>query len=111
MISNTFPYDLDVTMAKNKLYAIKQFNPKMIVKIWKTYIADKYKELIQNGDLNFFIEKNYDEDLDQVSNSNKIMNCVNRLRDPIRKMEKDKQELTMSFIQDLSKISNAITIK
>jgi hypothetical protein len=82
----------------------------MLIKIWKLHITDKYKESIERGDINFFIEKNYNTDLKKVNNSERIMNSVNRLRDPIKRMEKDKQELTMSFIQDLSKISEAVII-
>ena len=110
LISKTFPFDLEVTMAKNKLYAIKKVNPKMIIKIWKKHIADKYKDSIERGDIEFFIEKNYTEDLSKVNNSTRIMNSVNRLREPIKRMERDKQELTMNFIQDLSKLSEALVI-
>lgn len=110
LISKTFPFDLEVTMAKNKLYAIKKVNPKMIIKIWKKHIADKYKDSIERGDIKFFIEKNYTEDLSKVNNSTRIMNSVNRLREPIKRMERDKQELTMNFIQDLSKLSEALVI-
>ena len=104
LISNTFPNDLDVTIAKNKLYAIKKINPKMIIKIWKNYITDRYRDSIERGDIDFFIEKNYSEDFNKVSNSDRIMNSVNRLREPIKKMERDKQRLTMTYIQDLSNL-------
>lgn len=110
LISNTFPNDLDVTIAKNKLYAIKKLNPKMIIKIWRKHITDKYRECIEQGDIEFFITKNYSEDLSKVSNSARIMNSVNRLREPIKKMERKKQELTMSFIQDLSKLSEYVIL-
>ena len=108
LISNTFPNDLDVTIAKNKLYAIKKINPKMIIKIWKNYITDRYRDSIKRGDIDFFIEKNYSEDFNKVSNSDRIMNSVNRLREPIKKMERDKQILTMTYIQDLSKLSEGL---
>lgn len=109
LISNTFPNDLDVTIAKNKLYAIRKINPKMIIKIWKKHITDMYKDSIEKGDIDFFIEKNYSNDLSILNNSDRIINSVDRLRGPIKKMERDKQELTMIYIQDLSKLSESIT--
>lgn len=109
LISNTFPNDLDVTIAKNKLYAIRKINPKMIIKIWKKHITDMYKDSIEKGDIDFFIEKNYSNDLGILNNSDRIINSVDRLRGPIKKMERDKQELTMIYIQDLSKLSESIT--
>lgn len=110
LISNTFPHDLDITIAKNKLYAIKKLNPKMIIKIWRLHITEKYKDSIQAGDIDFFIEKNYNEDLNKMQNSERIMNCVNKLREPIKRMERNKQELTMKFIQDLTKVSQMIQL-
>lgn len=110
LISNTFPHDIDITIAKNKLYAIKKLNPKMIIKIWRLHITEKYKDSIEAGDIDFFIEKNYNEDLNKMQNSERIMNCVNKLREPIKRMERNKQELTMKFIQDLTKVSQMIQI-
>ena len=37
-----FPEDVDILTAKNSLIAIRKANPKMIVKIWRAFIADKY---------------------------------------------------------------------
>ena len=38
------------------------------------------------------------------------MKSINRLREPIKKMDKSRQDMAMLFIQDLSKISEALTI-
>jgi hypothetical protein len=38
------------------------------------------------------------------------MKSINRLREPIKNMDKSKQETAMLFIQDLSKISEALII-
>lgn len=110
LISKTFPNDLDITIAKNKLYAIKKINPKLFIKIWKKHITDKYKDSIEEGNINYFIEKNYSDDLKKVNNSERVMKSINRLREPIKNMDKSKQETAMLFIQDLSKISEALII-
>jgi hypothetical protein len=110
LISKTFPNDLDITIAKNKLYAIKKINPKLFIKFWKKHITEKYKESIEEGNINYFIEKNYSDDLKKVNNSERVMKSINRLREPIKNMDKSKQETAMLFIQDLSKISEALII-
>ena len=110
LISKTFPNDLDITIAKNKLYAIKKINPKMFIKIWKKHITDKYRDSIKEGNIDYFIEKNYSDDLNKVNNSERVMKSINRLREPIKKMDKSRQDMAMLFIQDLSKISEAIII-
>lgn len=110
LISNTFPNDLEITIAKNKMLAIKKINPKMLIKVWKKHITEKYRESIEEGNIDYFIEKNYSEDLISLNNSERIVKSINRLREPIKKMDKNKQNLAMTFIQDLSKISDSITI-
>ena len=109
-ISDAFPNDMDVAIAKNKLIAIKKINPKMIIKIWRLNIADKYNDFILKGDLHFFIDKNYSEDLANTGNTDKILNSVDRLRDPIRKMGPESQAHIIKYIQNLSKLSQSIEL-
>ena len=108
LISKTFPNDLEITIAKNKLYAIKKINPKLFIKIWKKHVTDKYRDSIEEGNIDYFIEKNYCDDLNKINNSERVMKSINRLREPIKNMDKSKQEMAMLFIQDLSKISEAL---
>jgi hypothetical protein len=110
LISKTFPNYLEITIAKNKLYAIKKINPKLFIKIWKKHITDKYRDSIEEGNIDYFIEKNYSDDLNKVNNSDRVIKCINQLREPIKNMDKSKQDMAMLFIQDLSKISEAITL-
>jgi accessory colonization factor AcfC len=104
-IQSVFPEDIDVLTAKNALTLIRKANPKMIVKIWKVYIANKYKREIESGNLEFFINKDYSTDVSVAANSDKIMESINRLRDPIKNMSKDNQDKVMKYIQNLSKLS------
>ena len=104
-IQSVFPEDIDVLTAKNALTLIRKANPKMIVKIWKIYIANKYKREIESGNLEFFIDKDYSNDVSVAANSDKIMESINRLREPIKNMSKDNQDKVMKYIQNLSKLS------
>ena len=54
-VQSVFPEDVDILTAKNALLAIRKVNPKMIVKIWKGFIADKYRTQILAGDIGFFV--------------------------------------------------------
>ena len=107
-IQSVFPQDHDILMAKNSLLAVRKANPKMIVKIWKTFIVDKYKKEIDAGDLTFFMEKDYSEDVAGADKSEKIMQAINRLRTPIKQMTKVDQEKTMKYIQNLTKLAALI---
>lgn len=104
-IYSIFPYNTDILTAKNSFIAIKKMNPAIIVKIWVKYIANVYQEQIHNDDISFFISKDYSGDLVNSSNSDKIMESINRLRDPVSKMNADEQTKTMKYIKNLTKIS------
>jgi hypothetical protein len=104
-IQSVFPEDSDILTAKNGLIAIRKANPKMIVKIWKTFIADKYKTEIASGDISFFINKDYSEDVVNSNGSDKIMEAINRLRQPVKNMSYENQAKSMKYIQNLTKLS------
>ena len=105
-VQSVFPEDTDVLTAKNALTAIRKANPKMIVKIWKAFIADKYKAEIDAGDISFFAEKEYSSDVSVSQNSDKIMESIDRLRAPIKNMSPENQAKTMKYIQNLTKLSD-----
>jgi len=104
-VQAVFPDDPDILSAKNALTMIRKANPKMIVKIWKAFIADKYRNQIELNDISFFLEKDYSSDIATSNNSDKIMESIDRLRGPIRNMGPDNQAKVMKYIQNLTKLS------
>ena len=105
-IINVFPEDTDILAAKNSFLLIRKANPKMIIKIWNKFVVDKYKDAIDNDDISFFINKDYSTDLNNAENSDKIMDAINRLRNPVKLMEPQDQKKVMKYIQNLKKLSN-----
>ena len=105
-VQSVFPEDHDILVAKNSLLAIRKANPKMIVKIWNTYIVGKYKAEIEKGDITFFINKDYSQDLVYASNPDKIIESIDRLRMPIKSMNPTDQAKTMKYIQNLTKLAS-----
>ena len=104
-IQSIFPDNVDVLAGKNSLIAFKKINPALIIRIWATYIASVYATQIENNDISFFVGKDYREDLVYTSNAEKTMEIINRLRDPVSKMNADEQTKTMKYIKNLSKLS------
>jgi hypothetical protein len=104
-IQNVFPDDSDILTTKTMLITIRRANPKMIVKIWNSFIVSKYKDEIEAGNIDFFINKDYSQDVSNASNSDKIMEAIDRLRDPIKKMSLEDQAKTMKYIQNLTKLA------
>ena len=106
-VQTVFPDDVDILTTKNSLSLIRKANPKMIIKIWTSYIVKKYQREIEAGDIRFFLEKDYSEDLQNADYSKKIMDAINRLREPIRNMTAEEQQKTVKYIQNLTKLALA----
>lgn len=100
-----FPDDTDILATKNALTAIRKANPKMIVKIWNAFIVSNYKSEIEAGNIEFFINKDYSQDVSVSNNSDKIMESIDRLREPIKNMSEENQAKVMKYIQNLTKLS------
>jgi proline dehydrogenase len=107
-IQSVFPNDPDILAAKNALTMIRKANPKMIVKIWKAFIAEKYRAQIEANDISFFLSKDYSSDVSNAQNSDKIMESINRLREPIKNMGPENQAKVMKYIQNLTKLSDLV---
>ena len=88
-IQSVFPDDADILTAKNALIAIRKANPKLLVKIWVKYVSLPYKEQIESGNIDFFINKDYSNDLVKSDNADKIMESIDRLRNPVKEMTPD----------------------
>jgi len=104
-VQSVFPDDTDILTVKNALLAIRKANPKMLIKIWNVYIVGKYKNEIESGNLDFFINKDYSNDVANADNSSKIVESIDRIRAPIKLMSKENQEKTMKYIQNLTKLA------
>lgn len=104
-VQSVFPYDPDILTAKNALLAIRKANPKLIVKIWLKYVYTPYKEQIESGNIDFFITKDYSNDLSVNDNADKIMESIDRLRTPVKEMSPENQAKSMKYIQNLSKLA------
>jgi len=104
-ILRVFPDDHDLLTAKNSFIAIRKANPKLIIKIWNSFIVSRYGDAIAAGNLGFFVDKDYSSDVSGIDQSGKIVEAIDRLRNPIKLMSPENQEITMKYIQNLSKIS------
>ena len=103
-VERVFPGDLDIKTAKNSLLLLKKANPKKILEVWKTCVADPYLQYIEKNEIDFFINKDYDTDI-QLDSKSDVVVAINRLREPIRRMGSSDKETVMRYILNLSKLS------
>ena len=84
----------------------KKANPTLLIKIWYSYVYMPYAEIIEKGDLDFFITKDYSEDLSYLQNSKNILNAIDTLRGQIKDMSETNRNHSLEYIRNLCKLSN-----
>lgn len=104
-IIEIFPEDENIKKTKEQFLTFKSLNPTSIIKAWKTFVCDPYKDVIQDGNIEFFFEKDYGEDLKTVAHSDKILKVIDNLREPIKSMSPKSKENALKFLQNLSKLT------
>jgi hypothetical protein len=94
----------DPRFIKFKAYfeTLKSSNPRLIILTWKTKVNDKYRAQIDAGDIDFFITKSYNGDVQELTNE--VENAINDLRRIIGNMSKENIVASMKYIQNLCKL-------
>ena len=106
-----FPDDKDLMTTKNMITTLQKGNPRLLIQIWKNFIADPYANEIEAGNISFFIDKDYNSDVSELGDSEKIVKAIDRLREPIKNMDAENQQACMKYIQNLSKLSGMYITK
>jgi len=104
-IIRIIPENVEIVSAKLSAEMVRKANPTTILKAWYKYIYQPYWTVIDAGDLSFFFEKDYAEDLRDFNNSNEILKIIQKIRKPICEMNEANQCHTRKYIQNLTKLS------
>ena len=67
-IKKVFPEDADLRTGYFFLEGLVKVNPKSVILGWKECVNEPYKEEILRGDVDYFINKDYDKDLEGSQN-------------------------------------------
>ena len=101
-----FPTDVNLRTGGVFLEGLIKINPKSVINAWKECVNDSYKDQILKGDLEYFINKDYNEDLEGSNNKGKVLITIDSFRDKIRNMGDVNQKKSMKYIQNLTKLCN-----
>lgn len=100
-----FPDNIEIATGRKSFETIKRANPTILIKVWLTHVYTPYRESINNGDVDYFVNKDYGADLTQISNVQEVMRMIDTIREPIRSMDDVNKGHTIKYIQVLSKLS------
>ena len=104
-IESVFMNDNGIKRAKNALVLIKKVNPALVIKLWYKYIVVNYESEIDSNNINFFIEKDYKNDLRYLNSSDDIMKHIDSVREPVRSMGESNQKKSCMYIKNLCILS------
>lgn len=104
-ILRIYPENIEILTSKKTIETFKQFNPSILIKSWYNFVYVKYKKEIELGNLDFFFEKDYSNDLNHLEDNNKIMEMIDNVRIPLSNMSPKNKEHTISYLKNLNKLS------
>ena len=105
-IISIYPENKDIAKAKTQFETVKKMNPSLIIRMWNPLVYTPYKDVIDQGNIEFFFNKNYNDDVKDIPNSDEILKLIDKVRGPISTMNKTNQDICADYIQKLSKLSS-----
>ena len=102
---SVIPDNADIVASRTSFEYMKKLNPTLIIKAWFTYVYSPYADIIDSGDIEFFINKDYSDDVSYLTNSRDILAAVDSLREPIRGMSESNKAHSLSYIKNLCNLS------
>jgi hypothetical protein len=107
-IQLVFPDNSDIATVSLALGKLRKANPRLLIMSFKEHVVSGYRMEIEKGDINFFINNDYQKDLNNigVGSSNQILEKIDCLRGPVRDMNKNEQEKVIKYMQNLLKLSD-----
>jgi len=103
-VISIFPNNLDLKTGKTFIEGIKKVNPKKLIEIWKYNIVDIYDDEIQSGDHNFFLNKDYKNDL-PADHDTKLVKTIEDVKYLLKNTSIKNRNKAIKYVQNLTKMS------
>ncbi len=101
-IITVFPREVDLLTSRTFIQGVLKVKKKLVIEYWYNYIYLLYKEQIDVGNFDYFLNKDYNKDTED----NDILNGIERMRNKIRELSDDNKEKSIEYVKNLSKLSN-----
>ncbi len=104
-VSILFPNNSDIKTTKTALLMLRKANPKMIIGVWYRYVCIKYEAEINNENIEYFLTKDYSEDLDKNPNASQVLEGIDKIRRPLRELDSDNKKKCLQYLKNLNQLS------
>tara|TARA_B100001057_G_scaffold500802_1_gene617916 strand:+ start:5872 stop:6258 length:387 start_codon:yes stop_codon:yes gene_type:complete len=99
------PNDLNIKTAKYYTENLIKVNPSLLVKSWYELVIIPYKNEIDKGDFEFFLNKEYSSDLETIDNNDGILETIKTIKSRVKDLTDDDKKKIIKYTQNLTKIS------
>ena len=101
-IISIFPREVDLLTSRTFIQGVLKVKKKIVIQYWYSYVYLLYKEQIDAGNFDYFLNKDYNKDTED----NDILNGIEKMRNKIRELSNDNKEKSIEYVKNLSKLSN-----
>jgi hypothetical protein len=102
-VISIFPENTDLQTGQTFIIGIKKINPKSLIKIWKMSVNDIYLDKINDGNMDFFLTKDYSQDIPQQTSTN-VLTIIEDIKVLLRETTEENKEKSLKYVQNLCKI-------
>ncbi len=101
-----YPRNNELKAGKTIVETLKKFNPKKLIESWQKMIAIPYGEKVMQGDITFFLNHNYEKELNITHKYDRKTNedWMKEIKDIVRNMEESNLQKSIKYFQNLTKI-------
>jgi hypothetical protein len=105
-VIRVFPEDNNLRACKLAIENMRKANPKLLMTTFTTEFAYKYRQQINDNNIDFFIDKDYTDSVKNAASGSMILEKINLLREPVRNMNDADKNNTIEYIKNLMKLSD-----
>ncbi len=101
-----YPRNNELKAGKTIVDTLKKFNPKKLIESWQKMIAIPYGEKVMQGDITFFLNHDYEKELNITHKYDRKTNedWMKEIKDIVRNMEEANLKKSIKYFQNLTKI-------
>jgi len=108
-IDRVIPNNLDVITMKNALERLRKANPRLILTMWYKWVVVKYGQQVEEGNFEFFIDKDYKTDLEGYKHEGAILDAIERMREVVRALDETNRNHALEYVKNLCTLSKIYT--
>tara|TARA_Y100000591_G_C21747841_1_gene653009 strand:- start:574 stop:957 length:384 start_codon:yes stop_codon:yes gene_type:complete len=98
-----FPKELDLLTGHTFFKKVIKYKSRALIEYWYSYIYVKYAKEIECGNFEFFIKKDYSDDIG--NSNNKVLNKIEKMRSKVSNVSNTNKGKIVGYVRNLSKLS------